>query len=40
MDPKTDMRYASADQFTTIRALSKDRVEACLAVRNAEHVLR
>eukprot|EP00884_Botryococcus_braunii_P010441 jgi/Botrbrau1/19399/Bobra.0338s0027.1 len=40
VDSKTDLQYAYASQFHIIRTLSKERVEASLALRRAAHVLR
>lgn len=40
VDPKTKLRYASADQYAVIRSLPDDVVQAHLAVRNANVVIR
>ena len=39
-DPKTKMRYATAELYPVVRSLPNDVVQACLAVRNAHTVLR
>lgn len=39
-DPKTKLRYATKDLFITVRSLPDDVVQAMLAVRNANVVLR
>jgi INO80 complex subunit C len=40
LDPKTKLRYASADLFPLIRSLTPDAVQQYLAVRNAQVVLK
>ncbi|CAD7699166.1 unnamed protein product [Ostreobium quekettii] len=39
-DPKTKMRYATADLYPLVRSLPNDEVQTRLAVRNAHTVLR
>eukprot|EP00877_Chromochloris_zofingiensis_P012179 jgi/Chrzof1/7214/Cz02g15010.t1 len=40
VDPKTKLRYASADLYSQVRSLPPEVVQAHLAVRNAQVVLR
>ena len=39
-DPKTNLRYASADLYPIIQSLTPDAVQQYLAVRNAQVVLK
>lgn len=40
IDPKTQLRYASAEAFRIARSLTEDEVQARLAIRNAQSVLK
>eukprot|EP00882_Tetradesmus_deserticola_P021851 GHRQ01023661.1.p1 GENE.GHRQ01023661.1~~GHRQ01023661.1.p1 ORF type:complete len:183 (+),score=91.75 GHRQ01023661.1:130-678(+) len=40
VDPKTHLRYANADAFRVARSLMEDDVQARLAIRNAQVVLK
>lgn len=40
VDPKTHLRYANTEAFRVARSLSPDEVQARLAIRNAQIVLK
>lgn len=40
VDPRTKLRYSSADQYAIIQSLPEETVQAYLAVRNAAVVIR
>ncbi|VVB09596.1 unnamed protein product [Arabis nemorensis] len=40
VDPRTNLRYANADVFKTVRSLSTEQVHQYLSIRNAAVVLK
>jgi len=40
VDPRTNLRYANAHVFQTVRSLSSDQVHQYLSIRNAAVVLK
>ncbi|ESQ53092.1 hypothetical protein EUTSA_v10026572mg [Eutrema salsugineum] len=40
VDPRTNLRYANADVFKTLRSLSTEQVQQYLSIRNAAVVLK
>ncbi|XP_010450983.1 PREDICTED: chromatin-remodeling complex subunit ies6-like, partial [Camelina sativa] len=40
VDPRTNLRYANAHVFKTLRSLSPDQVHQYLSIRNAAVVLK